>query len=73
MNITKQKQIHRYREQTNGYQWEDGSGEGQGKIDMREIKRYKISVAKQMSHRGEIYSVGNIVNNYIISLCSDIA
>ena len=21
MNITKQKQIHRYREQTNGYQW----------------------------------------------------
>ena len=31
MNITKQKQIHRYREQTNGYQWEDGSGEGQGK------------------------------------------
>ena len=24
MNITKKKQPHRYREQTNGYQWGDG-------------------------------------------------
>jgi len=24
MNITKQKQTHRYREQTNGYQWRQG-------------------------------------------------
>ena len=29
MNVTKQKQTHRYREQTSGYQWGDGSGEGQ--------------------------------------------
>ena len=29
MNITKQKQIHRYREQTSGYQWAEGRGEGQ--------------------------------------------
>ena len=29
MNITKQKQTHRYREQTSGYQWGEGSGEGQ--------------------------------------------
>ena len=28
MNITKKKQIHRYREQTSGYQWGDGKGEG---------------------------------------------
>ena len=27
---------------------------------MREIKRYKISVAKQMNLRYEMYSVGNI-------------
>ena len=29
MNITKQKQTHRYREQTSGYQWERARGEGQ--------------------------------------------
>ena len=28
LNITK-KQTHRYREQTSGYQWEEGKGEGQ--------------------------------------------
>ena len=26
MNITKQKQTHRYREQTSGYQWGEGKG-----------------------------------------------
>ena len=34
MNITKQKQTHRYRVQTNGYQQKEGMGE--------EIKRYKL-------------------------------
>ena len=29
MYITKQKQTHRYREQTGGYQWEERRGEGQ--------------------------------------------
>ena len=29
INITKKKQTHRYREQTSGYQWGEGSGEGQ--------------------------------------------
>ena len=29
VNVTKQKQTHRYREQTSGYQWEDGREEGQ--------------------------------------------
>ena len=34
MNIRKQKQAHRYREQTKGYQWGEQSGEGQdrGKV-----------------------------------------
>ena len=31
MNATKQKQIHRYREQTSGYQWGERSGEEQDK------------------------------------------
>ena len=29
MSITKQKQTHSYREQTSGYQWGQGKGEGQ--------------------------------------------
>ena len=29
MHITKQKQMHRYREQTSGYQWGKGKGDGQ--------------------------------------------
>ena len=29
VNITKKKQTHRYREQTGGYQWGEGRGEGQ--------------------------------------------
>ena len=29
VNITQKKQTHRYREQTSGYQWGEGSGEGQ--------------------------------------------
>ena len=28
MYITKQRQTHRYREQTSGYQWEEGRGGG---------------------------------------------
>jgi len=28
MNIAKRKQTHRYREQTSGYQWEEGKEEG---------------------------------------------
>ena len=28
VNITKQKQIHRYREQTSGYQWGEGRERG---------------------------------------------
>ena len=31
MDITKQKQTHRYREQTSGYQWGEERGEGQDK------------------------------------------
>ena len=31
VNITKKKQTHRYREQTSGYQWGEGRGEGKYK------------------------------------------
>ena len=35
---------------------------------MREIKRYKFPAAKLMSHSYEMYSVGNIVNNYLCNV-----
>ena len=38
---------------------------------MRETKRYKLPVIKLMSHRNEMYSLGNIVNNNVISLCGN--
>ena len=38
---------------------------------MKEIKRYKLPVSKQMSHRYERYSMGNTVNNHVLSLCGD--
>ena len=40
---------------------------------MSEIKKYKVSVAKQMSHEYEMYSVGKIVNHYVISLYGDLS
>ena len=39
---------------------------------MRGTKRYKITLAKKMNHRCGMYSVGNIVNNNVISVCVDI-
>ena len=38
---------------------------------MGEIKRYKLPVAKYVSHRYEMYSGGNLGNNYVISLYGD--
>ena len=38
---------------------------------VREMKRYKLLAMKQVSHRNEMYSVGNIVNNTVITLCDD--
>ena len=38
---------------------------------MKEIKRYQLPVSTQMSHGYESYSIGNVVNSYVISLCDD--
>ena len=38
---------------------------------VKEIKRYKLPVTKQMSHRYAMYSVPNILNNNVISLYGD--
>ena len=41
-----------------------GRGPG-GEKELRDIVKHKLSVTKQMSHRHEMYSVGNIANNYV--------
>ena len=40
---------------------------GGGTKEVREIKRYKLPGTKQVSHRNQMYSMGNIVNNNVIS------
>ena len=41
MNITKEKQILRYREQTSGYQWGEGRWEGQDRgMGLRDTNYY---------------------------------
>ena len=38
---------------------------------MREIKRYKLPVTKQVNHGNEVYIKGNVVNNTVKSLYGD--
>ena len=38
---------------------------------MTQIKKYQPLVTKQMSHGDEMYSMGNIVNNSVISLVTE--
>ena len=41
LNITKEKQTHRSREQSDGYPWGEGKGKGQGTgKGLRGIKHY---------------------------------
>ena len=58
MNITKKKQTHGYREQTSGYQWGDGSGEGQDSgrgLEMQTVL-YKISKLQESTIQQMEYS-----------------
>ena len=55
MNITEGKQTHRYREQTSGYQWGEGQGEGKyrGK-GVRGINYYvKTKLQRYIVQHGE--------------------
>ena len=42
-----------------------------GKNSQKELKWYKLQVMKQMSHRGLMYSIGNIFNTIAIALFGD--
>ena len=51
VNIRKQKQTHRYREQTSGYQWGEGRGEGQaGGMGLRDTKTTVYKIDKQQGY-----------------------
>ena len=41
------------------------------KRQMKEIKRHRLPLAKQMSHLYEVYSSGNIVSNHGVSSSGD--
>lgn len=55
MHITRQKQTHRYRKQTNGYQW--GFAKGRGKIGIYRISSQMYKINKQQGYivNHEIY------------------
>lgn len=55
-----QKQTHRYREHTDGCQ--KGEGGGRGKEWVKEIKRYKLTVGKQINQRAEMHRAGNTLH-----------
>ena len=48
-----------------------GKDVGEREEEVREVERYKLPVAKQLSQGFEMYSVGNIGNNCVISLYGD--
>ena len=48
-----------------------GKGVRGGEKELRDIMKSKLSVTKQMSHRHEMYSVGNIANTYVKSFYGD--
>ena len=56
MNITKQKQTHRYREQTTGYQWEGARVEEQDRG--RGLRDTKLQRIKQISYKDILYRTG---------------
>ena len=62
MNITKQKQTHRYREQTGGHQWGEGRGRGKGGGGINweiGIDLYMLLYIKQITNKNLLCSTGN--------------
>ena len=59
VTITKKKQSHRYREQTSGYQWGEGRGEGQYRVGGLRGTNYWYKI----SYKDILYNTGNIVTH----------
>ena len=54
----KQKQTHRYGEQTSGYQWEEERGEGQYRGKRLRVK----TIVYKIRYKDILYNTGNIAN-----------
>ena len=62
--ITKQKQTHRHRKQTYGYQ----GGKRKGGINQEYgIKRYTLLYIKQINNKDLLYSTGNYIQYLVIT------
>ena len=59
MNTTKQKQTHRYGEQSSGYQWGDGRESSNIKAGDYAVQTAMIKVSKL---KNILYNIGNIVS-----------
>ena len=64
MNLTKQKQIHKYRNQTRATKRER---EGGGINQQYGINRYKLLHIQQISNKDLLYSTGNYIQYLIIT------
>ena len=60
MYITKQKQTHRHRKQTSGYQWGEERGEGQ-------IRGMRLLCIKQIRSKDILYSTGKYSHYLVIN------
>lgn len=65
--MNKPKNTLKYREQTDGCK----RGIGWGMDEKKEIKRYKLSLIKYVSHRDEKCNTRNTVNNIVVMLYGD--
>ena len=61
---TKQKQTHRYREKTDGCQMEGGLGNWVKNVKGLRSTNWLL----QNNHRDVRYSIGNVVNNTVITM-----
>ena len=63
MNTTKQKQTHRYREQTSGYQWGKGQGDEQDRArGLRDINNQVENKIQGCNAQHRVYSLYFIIN-----------
>ena len=58
IEYNRKKQTHRYREQTNGYQWGEGRGKALWRIRAQEVQ----TIICKISYKDVFYNRRNIAN-----------
>ena len=56
--ITKQKQTHRFREQTSSYQWGERRGRGRIGVGGKDVQTIRFKI----SYKDVLYNTGNIAS-----------